>query len=171
MYAKDVLSTGPWGLGILRAAPAVGALAVALALARWPIERRAGRSMLAMVAVYGVSTIVFGVSRDLALSVLALAAGGGADMVSVVIRHSLVQLDTPDEMRGRVSAVSSVFIGASNELGEFRAGTVADWIGPVAATVVGGVGTLVVVACWIRLFPSLLRRDRLQPREDERQRG
>lgn len=171
MYAKDVLSTGPWGLGILRAAPAVGALAVALALARWPIERRAGRSMLAMVAVYGVSTIVFGVSRDLALSVLALAAGGGADMVSVVIRHSLVQLDTPDEMRGRVSAVSSVFIGASNELGEFRAGTVAEWIGPVAATVVGGVGTLVVVACWMRLFPSLLRRDRLQPREDERQRG
>lgn len=171
IYAKDVLATGPWGLGLLRAAPAVGALAVALSLARWPIERRAGRSMFATIAVYGVSIVVFGVSRDLALSMLALAVGGGADMISVVIRHSLVQLETPDEMRGRVSAVNSVFIGASNELGEFRAGTIAQWLGPVAATVIGGVGTLVVVACWMRLFPSLLHRDRLEPHEDTLQRG
>ncbi len=171
MYAKDVLATGPWGLGFLRAAPAVGALAVAVVLARRPIERHVGRRMFATIALYGASIVVFGLSQDLVLSVVALAVGGGADMVNVVIRQSLVQLETPDEMRGRVSAVSSVFIGASNELGEFRAGTVAEWLGPVAATVVGGVGTLVVVALWMRMFPSLSRRDRLEPHADTLIRG
>ena len=166
MYAKDVLATGPWGLGFLRAAPAIGAFVVAIVLARRPIERQVGPRMFASIAVYGAAIVLFGVSRDLALSIVALAVSGGADMVNVVVRQSLVQLETPDEMRGRVSAVSSVFIGASNELGEFRAGTVAEWLGPVGATVVGGVGTLAVVALWIRLFPSLAHRDRLAPRAD-----
>jgi len=163
IYAKDVLATGPWGLGILRAAAAVGALVVAVALSRWPLERHVGRRMFAAVALYGVSIVVFALSRDFALSFLALAVGGGADMVSVVVRQTLVQIDTPDDMRGRVSAVNSVFIGASNELGEFRAGTVAELMGPVGAAVAGGVGTLVVVALWMRAFPSLARRDRLIP--------
>ena len=163
MYAKDVLATGPWGIGVLRAAPALGAPAVGLVLSRVPLERRVGRRMFAAVALYGVSMIVFGLSRDFALSFAALAIGGGADMVSVIVRQTLVQIDTPDDMRGRVSAVNSLFIGASNELGEFRAGTVAEWLGPVGATVAGGVGTLVVVGLWMRAFPSLARRDRLIP--------
>jgi predicted MFS family arabinose efflux permease len=155
MYAKDVLATGPWG-----------AFVIALVLARTPIERHVGRRMLASIAIYGVSIVVFALSRDIALSLVALAVSGGADMVNVVVRQSLVQLETPDEMRGRVSAVSSVFIGASNELGEFRAGTVAEWLGPIGATVAGGVGTLIVVGLWMRLFPSLTRRDRLEPHAD-----
>ena len=165
IYAKDILGTGPWGLGLLRAAPALGALAMGILLAQRPLERHAGPRMFLSVAIYGVSTVVFGFSHDLVLSFVALAIGGGADMVSVVIRHSLVQLDTPDDMRGRVSAVNGVFIGASNELGEFRAGTMAEFMGPVAATVVGGVGTLVVAGLWMRGFPALARRDRLVDRE------
>ena len=120
--------------------------------------------MFASVAIYGVAIVVFGLSRDFTLSLIALAVSGGADMVSVVVRQTLVQLDTPDDMRGRVSAVNGVFIGASNELGEFRAGTVAEYMGPVAATVIGGVGTLVVAALWIGWFPALARRDRLLER-------
>ena len=161
IYAKDVLDTGPWGLGLLRAATSVGALAMALFLARNPLQRHVGRQMFASVAVFGLATIVFGLSHNFMLSLVALAVSGGADMISVVIRQTLVQLDTPDAMRGRVSAVNSTFIGASNELGEFRAGTAAEWMGPVAAVVVGGVGTLIVAALWYRWFPSLAQRDRL----------
>jgi hypothetical protein len=161
IYAKDILGTGPWGLGLLRAAPAVGALAMGLLLAQRPLARHVGRRMFVSVAIYGVSTVVFGLSHDFVLSFVALAIGGGADMVSVVVRQTLVQLDTPDDMRGRVSAVNGAFIGASNELGEFRAGGMAAVMGPIAATVVGGVGTLVVAALWIKWFPSLARRDRL----------
>jgi MFS family permease len=161
IYAKDILHTGPWGLGLLRAAPSVGALVVGLVLAHTPLSRHVGRRMFVAVAIYGVATVVFGLSRDFMLSMIALAVSGGADMVSVVIRQTLVQLDTPDDMRGRVSAVNGTFIGASNELGEFRAGTVAEWMGPVGAVLVGGVGTLIVAGLWIRWFPSLARRDRL----------
>ncbi len=161
MYAKDILQTGPWGLGLLRSAPAAGALVVGILLARTPLARHVGRRMFIAVAIYGVAIVVFGLSRDFMLSLFALAVSGAADMVSVVIRQTLVQLDTPDEMRGRVAAVNGVFIGASNELGEFRAGTVAEWMGPIGAVIVGGVGTLIVAALWIRWFPSLARRDRL----------
>jgi hypothetical protein len=161
IYAKDVLDTGPWGLGLLRSAPSVGALAIALLLARMPLQRHVGRRMFVSVAIYGAAIVVFGLSHDFLLSLIALAVSGGADMVSVVIRQTLVQLDTPDAMRGRVSAVNSTFIGASNELGEFRAGTVAEWTGPIGAVVVGGVGTLVVAALWYRWFRTLARRDRL----------
>jgi len=162
MFAKDVLDTGAWGLGILRAAPAAGAFSMGVTLARWPLRRRVGRWMFAAVAVYGVSILVFALSTSFALSLAALAASGAADMVSVVIRQTLVQLETPDELRGRVSAVNSTFIGASNQLGEFRAGAVGAWLGPVASVVVGALGTLLVVAVWMRLFPQLARRDRMR---------
>jgi len=161
IYAKDVLDSGPWGLGLLRGASSVGALVVALFLARHPLQRHVGRRMFVSVAVYGLAIVVFGLSHDFVLSLVALAVSGGADMISVVVRQTLVQLDTPDAMRGRVSAVNSTFIGASNELGEFRAGTAAEWMGPVAAVVAGGVGTLLVAALWVRWFPSLAQRDRL----------
>ena len=161
IYAKDVLQVGPWGLGLLRGAPAAGALVMSLLLTRWPIRRRAGHHLLAAVAVYGVTMIVFGGSTDFALSLTALAAGGAADMVSVVIRQTLVQLETPNEMRGRVSAVNAVFIGASNQLGEFESGATAAWFGPVGSVVLGGVGTCLVAAIWWHLFPDLTRRDRL----------
>lgn len=162
IFAKDVLQTGPWGLGLLRAAPAVGALSMALALARRPLDRNVGRRMFVAVAVFGVAILVFALSRNFVLSFMALVISGAADMVSVVIRQTLVQLETPDEMRGRVSAVNSTFIGASNQLGEFRAGAVAASLGAVGSAVVGAVGTIVVVVVWMRMFPSLARRDRLQ---------
>jgi MFS family permease len=161
IFARDLLHTGSWGLGLLRAAPAAGAFVVSVALTRWPVSRRAGHVLLSAVAVYGVATIVFGISTSFWLSMTVLAISGAADMISVVIRQSLVQLDTPDEMRGRVSAVNSVFIGASNQLGEFESGVSAAWLGPVASVVVGGVGTLVVAAAWFRMFPALAQRDRL----------
>ena len=161
IFAKDVLQTGPWGLGLLRGAPAIGALAMALWLARTSLGRSVGRLMFASVAIYGVAILAFAASTSLVLSMIALAISGAADMVSVVIRQTLVQLETPDEMRGRVSAVNATFIGASNQLGEFRAGAMAAWIGTIGSVVVGGLGTLVVVGLWIRLFPSLLARDRL----------
>ena len=164
MFAKDVLFVGPWGLGLLRSAPAVGALALSIALTRWPIRRRAGRVLLGAVAVYGISTLVFALSSLFIVSLLALALGGAADMVSVVIRQSLVQLDTPDEMRGRVSAVNSVFIGASNQLGEFESGLTAAWFGPVGSVLLGGIGTLVVAALWFKWFPTLAQRDALSER-------
>lgn len=163
IYAKDVLNTGPWGLGLLRGATSIGSLAMALFLARVPLQRHVGRRMFVSVAVYGVAIIMFGLSHNFLLSLVALAVSGGADMVSVVIRQTLVQLDTPDAMRGRVSAVNATFIGASNELGEFRAGSVAEWIGPIGAVVVGGAGTLIVAGLWYRGFPSLAHRDRLLP--------
>ncbi len=162
IFAKDVLHVGPWGLGLLRAAPAVGALATSIVLTRWPITRRVGRAMFAAVATYGLATMVFGLSTGFELSWLALMVSGAADMVSVVIRQSLVQLDTPDDMRGRVSAVNSVFIGASNQLGEFESGATAAWLGPVGSVVLGGAGSLAIALMWMRLFPGLKNRQQLQ---------
>lgn len=161
MFAKDVLHVGPWGLGILRGAPAVGALVMSILLTRRPIQRKAGRSMFTAVAIYGVATVIFGLSTVFALSFVALLVSGAADMVSVVIRQSLVQLDTPNDMRGRVSAVNSIFIGASNQLGEFESGSTAALLGPVGSVVLGGMGTLLVAALWMRWFPTLAGRDRL----------
>ena len=161
MFAKDILQVGPWGLGLLRAAPAAGALLTSVVLTRWPLERRVGRIMLLAVAVYGVCMLVFGASTSMALSLAALAISGGADMVSVVVRQTLVQLETPDEMRGRVSAVNSVFIGASNQLGEFESGATAALLGPVGSVVAGGIGTLLVAAMWLKLFPDLAQRDHM----------
>ena len=164
MFAKDVLQTGPWGLGLLRAAPAAGGLLMAYSLARRPIDARVGHWMFGAVGVYGIGILVFAVSRSFALSLAALAVSGAGDMVSVVIRQSLVQLETPDEMRGRVSAVNGTFIQASNQLGEFRAGAMAAWLGPVGSVIAGGIGTLLIVAIWMRLFPMLVRRDRMTSR-------
>jgi MFS family permease len=161
IYARDILHTGPWGLGLLRSATAVGALATALWLAHHPLGGRAGRTMFVAVAVFGAATVVFGVSTWFPLSVAALALLGGADMISVVIRQTLVQVGTPDPMRGRVSAVNSVFIGTSNQLGEFESGLTAAWFGTVPSVVIGGLGTLVIVLLWMRLFPALARVDRL----------
>jgi MFS family permease len=161
IFAKDILHTGPWGLGLLRAAPAVGALAMSVWLVRRPIEREVGRVMFIAVAIYGLATLGFALSTLFWLSFAALLVSGAADMVSVVIRQTMVQLDTPNEMRGRVAAVNSVFIGASNQLGEFRAGAMATWLGAVGSVLVGGVGTLLIVGLWTRLFPSLARRQRL----------
>ena len=162
IYARDILHTGPWGLGLLRSATAVGALGMALWLARHPLRDRVGRRMFGAVVLFGIATIVFGVSRSFALSLVALVVLGAADMVSVVIRQSLVQLQTPDHMRGRVSAVNALFFGTSNQLGEFESGVTAAWLGVVPSVVVGGIGTLVVVALWMRLFPALARIDRLE---------
>lgn len=161
IFAKDVLHTGPWGLGLLRGAPAVGGLLVGFWLSRRTLERNVGMTMFAAVAGFGLATLFFALSTTLWLSMLALFALGGCDMVSVVIRGSLVQLDTPDEMRGRVSAVNSIFINTSNQLGEFESGMLAAWLGAVPAVLVGGIGTLMVVALWMKLFPSLRRRQRL----------
>ncbi|WP_054285531.1 MFS transporter [Gulbenkiania mobilis] len=161
VYAGEILHTGPWGLGLLRSAPAVGALAMSAWLMRHPIQHRVGRIMFIAVAVFGLATIVFGLSSWFPLSLAALVVLGASDMISVVIRSTLVQLETPDEMRGRVSAVNSLFIGASNQLGEFESGMTAHWLGTVPAVVLGGVGTLAVAGLWMRWFPSLARRDRL----------
>jgi MFS family permease len=161
IFAKDVLHTGPWGLGLLRAAPAVGALLMSFWLARHSMERRVGMTMFACVAGFGVATLVFALSKVIWLSLLALFALGAFDMVSMVIRGSLVQLDTPDAMRGRVSAVNAIFINTSNQLGEFESGMLAAWLGAVGSAVVGGIGTLVVVGLWMMMFPTLRRRQRL----------
>ncbi len=161
IYAKDILNTGPWGLGLLRSAPAVGALVMSIVLTRRPVERRVGRTLLAAVAAFGVCMIVFGISRSFTLSLVALAVSGGADMVNVVIRQTLVQLETPDEMRGRVSSVNSIFIGASNQLGEFESGATAALLGPVGSVVAGGIGTVLVALGWVKLFPTLAEQDRI----------
>jgi predicted MFS family arabinose efflux permease len=161
IYARDILHTGPLGLGLLRAAPAVGALARSLVLMRFPLRRRIGHHLLAAVAVFGLATVLFGLSTHFAVALLALVITGAADNISVVIRLTLVQLETPDEMRGRVAAVNSIFIGASNQLGEFESGATAALWGPVGSVVAGGVGTLLVAAAWLRLFPALAQRDRL----------
>ena len=157
VYARTILHTGPWGLGLLRSAPGVGAAAMAVLLAHRPLQRRAGPIMLACVAGFGVFTILFGLSRSLILSMIALLLVGACDMVSVVIRAILVQLGTPDSMRGRVNAVDMIFIGASNQLGEFESGLTAHWFGTVPAVVLGGVGTLVVIGLWTWIFPELRR--------------
>ncbi|MCE5986245.1 MFS transporter [Pseudomonas sp. 5FOS] len=161
VFAKDILLTGPLGLGLLRSAPAVGALLMSLWLARFPFERNVGRTMFTAVGVFGVATIAFGLSTSFWFSLAVLVVLGAADMISMVIRGAFVQLETPDEMRGRVSAVNGLFIGASNQLGEFESGVTAHWFGTVPAVVLGGVGTLVVTGVWIRLFPTLAKRDRL----------
>ncbi len=161
IFARDVLAVGPWGMGLLRSAPAVGALLTGVALSRWPLTRRAGPVMLVCVALFGAATIAFGLSTSLLVSLAALFVTGAADMVSVVVRLTLVQLETPSDMRGRVGAVNSVFIGASNELGELESGLTAAWLGAENAVVLGGVGTLIVVAVWSLLFPGLRRVDRL----------
>lgn len=161
IFAKDILHTGPWGLGLLRGAPAVGGLLVGFWLSRRSLERNVGMIMFGAVAGFGVATLLFALSKELWLSILALFALGGFDMVSMVIRGSLVQLDTPDEMRGRVSAVNSIFINTSNQLGEFESGMLAAWLGAAPAAAVGGIGTLIVVGLWMVWFPSLRRRQRL----------
>jgi hypothetical protein len=168
VYARDILAAGPWGLGLLRSAPAVGALAMSIFLARKMVEHRIGRVMFGAVMMFGVATIVFALSRSFALSIAALVILGAADVISVVIRSSLVQIKTPDAMRGRVSAVNSMFIGTSNQLGEFESGITAALFGVVPAVVIGGAGTLVVVILWMRLFPELLRIDSLKADVDDR---
>jgi hypothetical protein len=161
VYARDILNLGAPGLGLLRSAPGAGALITAVALAHWPLRRRAGYAMLCCVAGFGIATIVFGLSHSVPLSLLALVMVGSTDMVSVNVRQNMVQLTTPDEMRGRVSAVNSIFVGASNELGQFESGITAQWFGVVPSVVLGGIGTLVVVAAGAWLFPALRRVDRL----------
>ncbi len=162
VFARDILHTGPIGLGALRSAPAIGATCVALLLARRPIARHTGVRMFAAVAVFGVATIIFGLSHSMYLSMGALIILGAADQISVFVRSALIQLATPDAMRGRVSAVNMLFIGASNELGEFESGVTAALLGTVRAVVLGGLGTLLVVGLWMRLFPALRRVDRLE---------
>jgi hypothetical protein len=165
VYAKEILHTGPRGLGMLRSAPAVGAGIMALLIAYKPIRRRAGATMLWCVAGFGLFTMVFGFSRSLPLSLISLVFVGAADMVSVVVRGVLIQVETPDEMRGRVNAVDMIFIGASNELGEFESGLAAQWLGAVPAVVLGGLGTIMVTLLWAKMFPELRRADQLMKLE------
>jgi MFS family permease len=161
VYASDILHVGPRGLGVLRSAPALGAAATAIALAYRPLTRRAGPIMLACVALFGAATIVFGLSESFALSLASLAVLGASDMISVVVRSTVVQLQTPNEMRGRVSAVNMMFIVSSSELGELESGVTAAWLGTIPAVVLGGLGTLVVVGIYLFLFPELRAVDRL----------
>jgi MFS family permease len=161
IFARDILRVGPVGLGMLRSAPAVGALVTGFVLTRRPPDRRAGPRMMVAIAIYGVATLVFGVSHNLILSLAAMATLGAADMLSVVIRSTLVQVVAPDAIRGRVTSVTSLFTGASNQLGQFESGVTASWFGPVGSVVLGGVATLVIVALWSRRFPALLHLDRL----------
>jgi MFS family permease len=162
VYAKEILHTGPWGLGLLRSAPGIGAGVMAFLIAFKPIRRRAGATMLWCVGGFGLFTMVFGFSKSLPLSLISLMFVGAADMVSVVVRGVLIQIETPDQMRGRVNAVDMIFIGASNELGEFESGLAAQWLGAVPAVVLGGVGTIVVTALWAWIFPELRKADRLK---------
>ena len=161
IYAKDILHTGPEGLGILRSSPAVGALIMAVVLTQWPIERKVGRFMLVAVAVFGIANLVFGLSTNMALSIAALIVTGAADNVSVVTRITLLQLETPEDMRGRVAAVNSIFIGASNQLGEFESGATASMWGPVGSVVFGGIATVGVALAAIKIFPDLAKRDQM----------
>jgi len=162
VYARDILHAGPIGLGLLRSAPAAGAALMAFTLARWPIERGTGFKMFGAVAVFGVFTVVFGLSQNFFLSLAALFVLGASDMISVFVRSALINYATPDHMRGRVGSVSMLFIGASNELGEFESGLTAAWFGTVPSVVIGGLGTLAVVAVWMKLFPPLRTVDRLR---------
>lgn len=169
-FASDILKVGPEGFGVLRSGPAIGALLMAAALSRWPLKRHAGRRMFMAVGAFGMATVIFGLSKNIYLSVAALAALGAADMISVYVRQTLVQIVTPDHMRGRVSSVSGLFISGSNELGEFESGVVSRFIGPVGAAVFGGIGTMIVTGAWARMFPALRKADRLdgsdQPTEE-----
>ena len=166
-FASDILNVGPTGFGILRSGPAIGAGLMALALSRWPLKRHAGVRMFWAVAGFGLATIVFGLSRSLWLSVAALAMLGAADMISVYVRQTLMQIVTPDHMRGRVSSVSGLFIAGSNELGEFESGVVSRFVGPVMAVILGGIGTLIVTGAWALMFPELRRADRLDGQAHE----
>ncbi|HXW55720.1 MAG TPA: MFS transporter [Candidatus Cybelea sp.] len=169
VFAREILRTGPWGLGVLRSAPGVGAAIMALVLAYRPLRRRAGMAMLWCVAGFGAATVIFGLSRSLLVSVLSLALVGATDMVSVVVRGTLIQIKTPDEMRGRVNAVDMVFIGASNELGEFESGLTAEWFGAVPAVILGGIGAILATALWAWWFPALRQADQLvDPRDNPR---
>ena len=155
VYAREILHTGPWGLGLLRTAPGAGAAVMAVLLAHWPLRGKSGRTLFWAVGGFGIFTIIFGVSRSLTISLIALFLLGASDMISVIIRATLTQLATPDEMRGRVTAVDMIFIGTSNEFGQFESGVTAQWFGTVPAVVLGGVGTLVVIALWAWWFPEL----------------
>ena len=166
IYARDILQTGPLGLGLLRSAPALGAVVASLYLVRSPLTHSVGKILFVSVTAFGVTTIIFGLSTWLPLSLLALVIMGTADMVSVVIRSSLVQLETPDEMRGRVSAVHSLFTGTANHLGQFESGATAAWWGTVPSVVIGGIGTLAVVALWLRWFPDLIKREVIAARRE-----
>jgi MFS family permease len=167
VFAREILHTGPWGLGLLRASPGAGAAVMAILLAYRPLRRRVGLTMLSCVAGFGVFTIIFGLSRSLTLSLISLLLVGASDMVSVVVRGTLVQIATPDAVRGRVNAVDMIFIGASNELGEFESGLTAHLFGTVPAVILGGVGTLIVVALWAWLFPELRNADKLTPVQEQ----
>ncbi len=167
VYAREILHTGPWGLGLLRTAPGVGAAIMAVLLAHWPLRGRSGPTLLWSVAGFGIFTIIFGVSRSLTISLIALLLLGASDMISVIIRATLTQLATPDEMRGRVTAVDMIFIGTSNEFGQFESGVTAQWFGTVPAVVLGGVGTLVVIAVWAWLFPELRHAGELSAIQSE----
>ena len=162
IYASEILAVGPEGLGALRAAPAVGALLMSLALTRWPLERHVGRTLLWAVACFGFATVIFGLSNSFWISILALIMTGAADSISVVVRLTVMQMETPDEMRGRVAAVNSIFIGASNQLGEFESGAVAELWGAPFSVISGGIGTLLISLLWWPLFPELAKRDRMQ---------
>ena len=164
VYAREILKVGASGLGLLRAAPGIGAVLTAVMVAHWPLRRRAGAIMLWCVLGFGASTVVFGLSHSVTVSLVALALAGSFDMVSVIVRHTMIQLGTPDEMRGRVSAVNMVFIGASNEVGQFESGITAQWFGTVPAVVLGGVGTIAIVVLWAWLFPVLRRVEERIPR-------
>jgi len=163
IYARDILSVGPIGLGLLRSAPAAGALITSIVLSRHPVERHIGRKMFAVVAIYGVATIMFALSTSFPLSLLVLALLGASDALSIVIRFSLVQIETPDDKRGRVSAINYLFVGSSNTLGEFESGTVAAWLGVVPSVLIGGFGSLLIAGIWMLLFPDLRRIDRFEP--------
>jgi len=165
VYAKEILGAGAFGLGVLRSSPGAGAVLMAIALAHRPLRRRAGLSMLACVFIFGAFTIVFGLSRHMAVAVFALIIVGASDMVSVIVRHTLIQLGTPDDMRGRVSAVNMVFIGASNEVGQFESGLTAQWLGTVPSVIAGGIGTILVVVLWALMFPALRHVDELVPQK------
>lgn len=155
IFAQDILHTGPWGLGLMRTAPAIGALLMSIIFAYFPLKKAFGPTLFGALAVFGIATMVFALSTNLMISLIALLMIGASDVISVVIRSSLVQLQTPDEMRGRVNAVNSLFIGTSNQLGEFESGMVAGLIGTVPAAFIGGLGTIVVACLWMYLFPSL----------------
>ncbi len=162
IFARDVFHVGSWGLGLLRSMPAIGAVSMAVVLAHSSLlARRSGLRMLQAVGVFGLATVGFGLSTNFGLTLLLLAILGAADMISVVVRQTLVQAETPDELRGRVAAVNTVFIGASNELGEFESGTLAWLVGPSAAVVIGGIGTITLVVLWRFWFPDLAQRDAL----------
>jgi MFS family permease len=170
IYARDILAVGPIGLELLRSAPAAGALITSIVLSPHPVERHIGPKMFAVVAIYGVATIIFALSTSFPVSLLVLAMLGASDAVSIVIRFSLVQIETPDDKRGRVSAINYLFVGSSNTLGEFESGTVAAWLGAVPSVLIGGFGSLLIAGIWMLLFPDLRRIDRFEPADNKQTR-